>query len=188
MICPKCGEKYEDDMPRCLWCDAPNPDYAATMERLETEKKTECARLQELREKNKEILHKNLAELKKNSVTAFFEIKNALVEESKKNEKSSIFLTKDFKEMSMETMPKKKITLALVLKEIPKILVYVLFILPNVVFLNIWLAKIFLIIFPSSPMLIFFGAALLSIALWLTIVLLFVKKKVWFISSDFGVV
>jgi hypothetical protein len=177
MICSKCGEKYEDDMPRCLWCDAPNPDYAATMERLETEKKTECARLQELREKNKEILHENLAELKKNSVTAFFEIKNALVEESKKNEKSLIFLTKDFKEMSMETMPKKRITLALVLKEIPKILVYVLFILPNVVFLNIWLANIFLIIFPSSPMLIFFGAALLSIALWLTIVLLFVKKR-----------
>ena len=38
MICPKCGEKYEDDMPRCLWCDAPNPDYAAAMELLETEK------------------------------------------------------------------------------------------------------------------------------------------------------
>lgn len=177
MICPKCGEKYEDDMPRCLWCDAPNPDHAAAMERLKAEEKAEQVSLQELREKNKEILHKNLAELKKNSVTAFFEIKNALVEESKKNEKSSIFLTKDFKEMSMETMPKKKITLALVLKEIPKILVYVLFILPNVVFLNIWLAKIFLIIFPSSPMLIFFGAALLSIAFWLTIVLLFVKKR-----------
>lgn len=27
MICPKCGEKYEDDMPKCLWCDAPNPNY-----------------------------------------------------------------------------------------------------------------------------------------------------------------
>ncbi|MBR3670331.1 MAG: hypothetical protein IKN70_10060 [Fibrobacter sp.] len=27
MICPKCGDKYEDDMPRCLWCDAPNPNY-----------------------------------------------------------------------------------------------------------------------------------------------------------------
>ena len=27
MICPKCGEKYEDDMPNCLWCDAPNPNY-----------------------------------------------------------------------------------------------------------------------------------------------------------------
>ena len=24
-VCKKCGEKYEDDMPRCLWCDAPNP-------------------------------------------------------------------------------------------------------------------------------------------------------------------
>lgn len=27
MICPKCGDKYEDDMPCCLWCDAPNPYY-----------------------------------------------------------------------------------------------------------------------------------------------------------------
>lgn len=27
MICPKCGDKYEDDMPCCLWCDAPNPNY-----------------------------------------------------------------------------------------------------------------------------------------------------------------
>lgn len=25
MICPKCGEPYEDDMPRCLWCGAPKP-------------------------------------------------------------------------------------------------------------------------------------------------------------------
>lgn len=25
MICPKCGRKYENDMPQCLWCDAPNP-------------------------------------------------------------------------------------------------------------------------------------------------------------------
>lgn len=32
MICPKCGEKYEDDMPRCLWCDAPNPDYTEQMQ------------------------------------------------------------------------------------------------------------------------------------------------------------
>ena len=31
MICPKCGEKYEDDMPCCLWCDAPNPDYTGQM-------------------------------------------------------------------------------------------------------------------------------------------------------------
>ena len=27
MICPKCGDKYEDDLPRCLWCNAPNPKY-----------------------------------------------------------------------------------------------------------------------------------------------------------------
>ncbi len=24
MICRKCGREYEDDMPKCLWCDAPN--------------------------------------------------------------------------------------------------------------------------------------------------------------------
>ena len=23
MICKKCGREYEDDMPKCLWCDAP---------------------------------------------------------------------------------------------------------------------------------------------------------------------
>ena len=28
IVCKKCGEKYEDDMPRCLWCDAPNPEHA----------------------------------------------------------------------------------------------------------------------------------------------------------------
>ena len=157
MICPKCGEKYEDDMPRCLWCDAPNPDHAAAMERLKAEEKAEQVSLQELREKNREILHESLERIK--------------------NEKSSISLTENFKERLIEAKPKKRITLALVLKEIPKILVYVLFILPNVVFLNIWLTKIFLIAFPSSPMLVFFGAALLSIALWLTIVILFVKKR-----------
>ena len=76
-------------------------------------------------------------ELKETSVTAFHEIKNAL------NEKPSIVLTEDFKEKSMEAMPKKRISLTLVLKEIPKILVYVLIVLPNVVFLNFWLAKFF---------------------------------------------
>ena len=157
MICPKCGEKYEDDMPRCLWCDAPNPDHAAVMERLRAEEKAEQVSLQELREKNREILHESLERIK--------------------NEKSSISLTENFKERLIEAKPKKRITLALVLKEIPKILVYVLFILPNVVFLNFWLAKFFQTAFPSNPMLGFFGAALLSIALWLIIVLLFVKKR-----------
>jgi hypothetical protein len=167
MICPKCGEKYEDDMPRCLWCDAPNPDHAAVMERLRAEEKAEQF-----------TLHDNLEELKETSVTAFHEIKKAL------NEKPSIVLTEDFKELtedfkekSTEAMPKKRISLTLVLKEIPKILVYVLIVLPNVVFLNFWLAKFFQTAFPSSPLLVFFGAALLSITLWLTIVLLFVKKR-----------
>ena len=27
MICKKCGRKFDDDMPKCLWCDAPNPKY-----------------------------------------------------------------------------------------------------------------------------------------------------------------
>lgn len=91
MICPKCGEKYEDDMPRCLWCDAPNPDHAAVMERLRAEEKAEQF-----------TLHDNLEELKETSVTAFHEIKNAL------NEKPSIVLTENFKEKSMEAMPKKR--------------------------------------------------------------------------------
>ena len=34
MICKKCGRKYNDDMPKCLWCDAPNegPDQAPETE------------------------------------------------------------------------------------------------------------------------------------------------------------
>ena len=32
MICPKCGEEYEDDMQCCLWCDAPNPNYGRVEE------------------------------------------------------------------------------------------------------------------------------------------------------------
>ena len=33
MICKKCGRKYDDDMPKCLWCDAPNDskvDFSGT--------------------------------------------------------------------------------------------------------------------------------------------------------------
>ena len=29
MICHKCGKGYEDDMPKCLWCDTPNEEAAA---------------------------------------------------------------------------------------------------------------------------------------------------------------
>ena len=28
MICKKCGRKYEDDMPNCLWCNAPNDNVS----------------------------------------------------------------------------------------------------------------------------------------------------------------
>ena len=28
IVCKKCGGKYEDDMPQCLWCDAPNPELS----------------------------------------------------------------------------------------------------------------------------------------------------------------
>ena len=36
MICKKCGRKYNDDMPKCLWCDAPNegPDETPETEPL----------------------------------------------------------------------------------------------------------------------------------------------------------
>ena len=27
MICKKCGREYEDDMLKCLWCDAPNENH-----------------------------------------------------------------------------------------------------------------------------------------------------------------
>jgi hypothetical protein len=37
MICPKCGDKYEDDMPRCLWCDALNPNFG------QVDVQTECS-------------------------------------------------------------------------------------------------------------------------------------------------
>ena len=29
MICKKCGRKYDDDMPKCLWCDAPNESLSS---------------------------------------------------------------------------------------------------------------------------------------------------------------
>ena len=32
MICKKCGREYDDDMPKCLWCDAPNEDYVSPSE------------------------------------------------------------------------------------------------------------------------------------------------------------
>ena len=34
IVCKKCGEKYEDDMPLCLWCDAPNPEHPLNRARV----------------------------------------------------------------------------------------------------------------------------------------------------------
>ena len=50
MICKKCGREYSDDMPKCLWCDAPNDnkvDPSATNPADETSQEdaeplTEC--------------------------------------------------------------------------------------------------------------------------------------------------
>lgn len=36
VVCKKCGEKYEDDMPRCLWCDAPNPEHPLNRAKVAT--------------------------------------------------------------------------------------------------------------------------------------------------------
>lgn len=37
MICHKCGKEYEDDMPNCLWCDAPNLQHPANKGKQFTE-------------------------------------------------------------------------------------------------------------------------------------------------------
>ncbi len=37
MICKKCGREYEDDMPKCLWCDAPNESPVRPTEAQEKE-------------------------------------------------------------------------------------------------------------------------------------------------------
>ena len=36
IVCKKCGEKYEDDMPRCLWCDALNPEHPLNRTKVST--------------------------------------------------------------------------------------------------------------------------------------------------------
>ena len=37
MICKKCGREYDDDMPKCLWCDAPNESPVRPTEAQEKE-------------------------------------------------------------------------------------------------------------------------------------------------------
>ena len=38
MICRKCGGIYDDDMQKCMWCDAPNenPDQSTDAQEAET--------------------------------------------------------------------------------------------------------------------------------------------------------
>lgn len=43
IVCKKCGEKYEDDMPRCLWCDAPNPDHPLNRAKVAEQKVDDVA-------------------------------------------------------------------------------------------------------------------------------------------------
>ena len=45
MICKKCGREYDDDMPKCLWCDAPNENPVRPTDKIEPEEAaplTEC--------------------------------------------------------------------------------------------------------------------------------------------------
>ena len=159
MICPKCGEKYEDDMPRCLWCDAPNPDYAAAMELLETEKKSECARLQELRKKNKEKFREELKGLKKDSVDAVKDIGKASIDAARDLGNASVDAVK---EIGKSSLP--------MLKGVGKFLLFVVVILPNILLLNRWLSIIFDALFPYNLTASFFMASSLSIVFWSVIV------------------
>ena len=159
MICPKCGEKYEDDMPRCLWCDAPNPDHAAAMERLKAEEKAEQVSLQELREKNKEKFREELKGLKKDSVGAVKEIGNAAKDAAKDLGNASVDAVK---EIGKSSLP--------MLKGVGKFLLFVVVILPNILLLNRWLSIIFDALFPYNLTASFFMASSLSIVFWSVIV------------------
>ena len=159
MICPKCGEKYEDDMPRCLWCDAPNPDHAAAMERLMAEEKAEQVSLQELREKNKEKFREELKGLKKDSVGAVKEIGNASIDAARDLGNASVDAVK---EIGKSSLP--------MLKGVGKFLLFVVVILPNILLLNRWLSIIFDALFPYNLTASFFMASSLSIVFWSVIV------------------
>lgn len=56
MICKKCGREYEDDMPNCLWCDAPN-------ERLYSQGEKEAASADsEIQQEANQESHKKLVD------------------------------------------------------------------------------------------------------------------------------
>ena len=153
MICPKCGERYEDDMPCCLWCDAPNPGNVAVME--------------------KAILQKQYG---KESNKNFKKLRRASIPDVEQSGCESVVATQCFENVSEYTRKSEK-TLVGAVKGLLKFLIFIFFVFPNVLFLNIWLVRIFLILFPSNSMFVFFGAASLAIVFWLFIVAMFVKKK-----------
>ena len=46
IVCKKCGGKYEDDMPRCLWCDALNLEHPLNRDKVPASSLTEKASAQ----------------------------------------------------------------------------------------------------------------------------------------------
>ncbi len=59
MICKKCGREYEDDMPKCLWCDAPN-ESLSSQDECETSSADSEAQEEAYRESLKELVDPEL--------------------------------------------------------------------------------------------------------------------------------
>ena len=59
MICKKCGREYEDDMPKCLWCDAPN-ESLSSQDECETSSADSEAQEEAYKESLKELVDPEL--------------------------------------------------------------------------------------------------------------------------------
>ena len=59
MICKKCGREYEDDMPKCLWCDAPN-ESLSSQDECETSSADSEAQEEAYRESLKKLVDPEL--------------------------------------------------------------------------------------------------------------------------------
>lgn len=59
MICKKCGREYEDDMPKCLWCDAPN-ESLSSQDECETTSADSEAQEEAYKESLKELVDPEL--------------------------------------------------------------------------------------------------------------------------------
>ncbi len=59
MICKKCGREYEDDMPKCLWCDAPN-ESLSSQDECETSSADSEAQEKAYKESLKELVDPEL--------------------------------------------------------------------------------------------------------------------------------